>query len=343
MNSFHSAGFFPDSLLRALIDARVDRPTLSLETAHKRARRTKMTDDGKLNIIAADHPARFVSNVGANPIGMADRRNYLARILRVLTSEGVDGVMATMDILEDLLIVDALRGAKGLPALLDGKVLIASLNRGGLAGAPWELDDPITGPTAATCAQWRLDGAKMLLRIEVEESLSLKTMLACAQAISACNAFELPMFLEPLPVVKMEKGYGVVKTAEAVARLAGVSSALGDSSRNLWLKLPYTENFSIVAASTTLPIVLLGGESVGDPRPFLQQLENAMAAGYNVRGAMVGRNVIFPGDADPGLIAGAVGNIIHQGWSTERAAATIGETASNSATLTPLYPAGGVQ
>ncbi len=46
------------------------------------------------------------------------------------------------------------------PSLLDGKVLIGSLNRGGLAGSAWELDDPITGPTPATCADWRLDGAK---------------------------------------------------------------------------------------------------------------------------------------------------------------------------------------
>ena len=39
---------------------------------------------------------------------MADRRDYLARILRVLSAAGIDGLMATMDILEDLLIVDAL-------------------------------------------------------------------------------------------------------------------------------------------------------------------------------------------------------------------------------------------
>ena len=32
------------------------------------------------------------------------------------------------------------------------------------------------------------------------------------------------MFLEPLPVTKTDKGYVVVKTAEALARLAGVAS-----------------------------------------------------------------------------------------------------------------------
>ena len=67
------------------------------------------------------------------------------------------------------------------------------------------------------------------------------------------------MFLEPLPVVETESGFKVVKTAEALAKIVGVASALGDSSRYLWLKLPYCENYEVVARSTTLPILLLGG------------------------------------------------------------------------------------
>jgi hypothetical protein len=335
--SFSATAFFPDALLRALIDARVERPSLALEQAHRRTRRGKLTLDGRLNIIAADHPARYVSNVATNVLGMADRRDYLARILRVLVSDGVDGVMASMDILEDLLLVDALRNEAGLRALLDQKLLIASLNRGGLAGAAWELDDPMSGPSAATCAQWNLDGAKTLLRVDLKEPASLKTMIACAEAITDCNALDLPMFLEPLPVAKTEKGYPVTKTAEAVARLAGVASALGDSSRNLWLKLPYTEDFATVARSTTLPILLLGGESAGNPKPFLEQLRSAMDAGYNVRGAMVGRNVLFPGDGDPGIIARAASAIIHNGLDAQSAFDSF-----NNALDAPdtLYPGG---
>lgn len=317
--SFLSAHFFPDSLLHALIDARVQRPSLVLEQAERRQRRSALTLDGRLNIIAADHPARYVSNVGSNVLGMADRRDYLARILRVLATKGVDGVMASMDILEDLLLIDALRREATLPALLDQKLLIASFNRGGLAGAAWELDDPMTGPDANVCRQLHLDGAKTLLRVDLHEPASLKTIVACAEAITHCNALDLPMFLEPLPVAKTEKGYPVTKAAEAVARLAGVASALGDSSRNLWLKLPYTEDFATVARSTTLPILLLGGESAGDPRPFLSQLSTAMLSGYNVRGAMVGRNVLYPGEGDPGVIARAAGAIIHERASVETA------------------------
>jgi hypothetical protein len=231
--------------------------------------------------------------------------------------------MATMDILEDLLAIDGLLRAAGSPALLDGRVLIASLNRGGLAGSSWELDDPMTGATPAACRAWKLDGAKTLLRIDEQEPASLKTMLACALAINETNALGIPMFLEPLPVRKDEKGYPVTKTASALARIAGIASALGDSSRLLWLKLPYCENFEAVARATTLPILLLGGESAGDARPFLHQLESVMAAGPNVRGALVGRNVLYPGNEDPLAMAEAAGGLVHDLWTTDQAIAAM--------------------
>jgi hypothetical protein len=319
MSHFSSHDFFPDRLLTRLMDARVTDPELAWNAAQARVRREHLAPNGKLNILAADHPARNVTKAGQQPLAMADRRDYLARILRVLMGERVDGIMATMDILEDLLSIDGFLREAGSPALLDNRVLIASLNRGGLAGSAWELDDPMTGATAAACRDWRLDGAKVLLRVDEAEPASLKTMLYCAQAINEANALHLPMFLEPLPVAKTESGYTVVKTAEALARLAGVASALGDSSRYLWLKLPYCEGYEIVARSTTLPILLLGGESVGDPSHFLSQLESALRAGSNVRGALVGRNVLYPGDEDPLAIAEAAGGIVHEGWTVEKA------------------------
>ncbi len=261
--------------------------------------------------------------MGDNPLAMADRRDYLARILRVLSSPRTDGVMATMDILEDLLSIDGFLRAAGAAPLLDNKLLIASLNRGGLAGSSWELDDPLTGATPAVCQAWHLDGAKILLRIDETEPASLKTMLASARAIQECNALNLPVFLEPLPVTRTEKGYTVVKTAEALARIAGVASALGDSSRYLWLKLPYCEGYETVARATTLPILLLGGESAGDPAPFLRQLEGALRAGPNVRGALVGRNVLYPGAEDPLAMAEGAGGIVHEGWTVEQALASM--------------------
>ena len=249
---FSSKQFFSDALLARLTETRVNDPDFSRRAALARTRRERLAPTGKLNLLAADHPARGVTKVGSEPLAMADRRDYLARILRVLSSQRVDGIMATMDILEDLLTIDGLLRAAGAPTLLDGRLLIASLNRGGLAGSSWELDDPVTGATPASCHAWALDGAKLLMRVDEREPASLKTLMACAHSINETNALGLPMFLEPLPVTKTEKSYVVVKTVEALARIAGVASALGNSSRYLWLKLPHCDGYETVARATTL-------------------------------------------------------------------------------------------
>ena len=319
METFNAEDFLPAPVLAQVTDIRVSDPERSWRIAQERKRRPQLTLNGKLNILAADHPARRVTRVAGDPLRMADRHDYLARTLRVLLSDMVDGVLATMDILEDLLIIHDLMRKAGGPGFLDDKLLIASLNRGGLLGSSWEIDDPMSGPTPAACAVWRLDGAKILMRICNEEPDSLKTLLATVRAITELNAHGLPTFLESLPVSKTENGYTIIKQAEDLTKMVGAAAALGDSSRYLWLKLPYCENYEMVARATTLPILLLGGESVGDITPFLRELSAGLAAGPNVRGALVGRNVLYPGADDPLAVAEAVGGIIHQGWTIEQA------------------------
>ncbi len=319
MPAFPDKEFLPAAVLAKITEVRLADPKVTRRVAMTRKRRGTLTPDGRLNILAADHPARRVTKVGDDPLRMADRHGYLARIVRVLQSDVVDGVMATMDVIEDLLILHYLLLEAGGPALLDNRLLIGSLNRGGLAGAGWEMDDPMTGASPATCAVMGLDGAKLLLRICDEETGSLNTMLYCARAITEMNALGLPTFLEPLPVVKNNDSYRVIKTAEALAKIVGVASALGDSSRHLWLKLPYCENYEVVARATTLPILQLGGESVGDATPLLREIAAGLTAGSNVRGALVGRNVLYPGTEDPFVVAHAAGLIIHDNWTVERA------------------------
>jgi hypothetical protein len=319
MQTFLEREFLPVSVLEKINEIRVTDPECSSRVAAARKRRANLTIDGRLNILAADHPARRVTKVGDDSLRMADRHGYLARCVRVLQSEVVDGVMATMDVLEDLLIIHHLVLESGGPGLLDNRLLIASLNRGGLAGACWEIDDPITGASPDTCAALNLDGAKLLLRISDDDAASLETMLYCSKAVSEMNALGLPTFLEPLPVIKEKNNYKVVKAADALARIVGVASALGDSSRHLWLKLPYCENYQVVAGATTLPILLLGGESAGDATPLLREISAGLAAGSNVRGALVGRNVLYPGDEDPFVVARAAGLIIHHNSSVEQA------------------------
>ena len=90
----------------------------------------------------------------------------------------------------------------------------------------------------------------------------------------------------------------MVKTAEALARLAGVASALGDSSRYLWLKLPYCEDYRAAWRDPRRCRFCCWAENRrAMPRRFLNNFAAALAAGSNVRGALVGRNVLYPGRA----------------------------------------------
>lgn len=299
-----------ERIFEELTQLRVHDPERPLQIAHKRRRRRQFAPDGKLNIIAADHPARRVLRANSDPLAMADREDFLTRLVRILSADAVDGVMATMDVLEELLLLHDLMQQKGLPPFLDEKVMIVSLNRGGLNGTRWELDDPTTGPAPSHCHKWKMDGVKMLLRVADDDESCLRTMQHCADAITEANKVKLPFFLEPLPVVRSDAGFVIKKTPEALAQLVGVATALGDSSRYLWLKLPYCSDFSRVAQATTAPILLLGGDTT-DTSQFLKEIKDGLSSRHNVRGAMVGRNVLYPKDQDPVDVSAMVHEVVH--------------------------------
>jgi hypothetical protein len=79
-----------------------------------RARRPMVAGDGRLLIIAADHPARGALAVRGNSMAMASRYDLLRRLALALSRPGVDGVLGTPDIIEDLALL----------GLLDDKVAV---------------------------------------------------------------------------------------------------------------------------------------------------------------------------------------------------------------------------
>jgi len=323
---FSPEAFLPRQILDLVTEVRVRDPERVRQAAARRVRRTSLTGDGRLNLVAADHPARRVTAAAGDPLAMADRQSFLARVARVLVGDAADGVMATMDVIEDLLLLADLAREAGGPAFLDDKLLIGSFNRGGLSGTSWELDDPMTGADTEGCVALGLDGGKMLLRIADDDPGSLKTMVACADAITKLAAAGLPSFLEPLPVKRVDGALKVVKEADALTRAACVAAGLGSTSRHTWLKLPHCAGYEKVARATTLPILLLGGESVGNPRPLLEQIASGLAAGATVRGALAGRNVLYPGDVDPLAVGRAAYGIIHHGWTVDQAVRELGQS-----------------
>src|SRR5580765_4284593 len=109
----------------------------AVPTAWADRRRGRIPDDGRLLLIAADHPARGALAVRGDRTAMASRTAILDRVATALSRPGVDGILGTADILEDLL----------LAGLLEDKLVIGSMSRGGLQGAHFELDDRFTGYT----------------------------------------------------------------------------------------------------------------------------------------------------------------------------------------------------
>lgn len=312
--------YFPRSLFEQITDIRVNDPDVVAKRAQSRKRPSHwVKPDGNVVILAADHPARSVTSAAGSDLVMGDRYSYLGRLVRVLASPWCDGILGTPDILEDLLILDSIIVEAGLKSILDGRIMVGTMNRGGLAGAAFEMDDTFTAYTVDQITASGIDAAKSMFRLDLTHPDSVKTLTACADAINACVERGMPMYLEPLPVERTDTGYSVIKTPAALIRTVGVASGLGKSSMSTWIKIPYCEDFEDVARSTTCPVLMLGGESTGDPTRIFQEFSAGLAAGKNVRGALVGRNVHHPGHNDPAAVAAGVYGVIHESLGKDEA------------------------
>lgn len=321
--AFEAEVFLPRAWYAALVELRVRRPQAAQEEADARTRRGTIAPAGRLLLLAADHPARMVTGAGTDPLAMGNRWALLSRVLRVLTAPGVDGLMATPDVVEEILMLSSLARHRSGEGWLDGKVLVGCMNRGGLAGTVFEMDDRMTAFTVEGMSRLRCEGAKMMVRVDPEDPATAATLEACARAIDACHARGLDVFLEAFLVDRTSAGSRPRTDPGSLIQAAGVASGLGTSSAHTWLKLPYGPGYDRVAAATTLPILMLGGDVRDDPTAILDELAGGMSAGPTVRGALVGRNISFvPGD-DPRAIAAAATAVVHRGASAAEARAVL--------------------
>ncbi|UOZ10894.1 aldolase [Amycolatopsis sp. WQ 127309] len=288
-----------DDRWRELLHTRATNPGAVRQAYATRKRRSKLlSDSGTLFLVAADHPARGALGVGEDPLAMADRRTLLDRLLVALANPAVDGLLGTPDVVEELLLLGALHD----------KVVIGSMNRGGLAGADWEIDDRFTGYDAASLIDCGLDGGKMLLRLVDSDPGTIPTLQACATAVTELAAYGLMAMVEPLPYTREGGKLVLQKDPASLARAVTVASGIGTTSAHTWLKLPSTDSPEVLGA-TTLPVVILGGVPSGDPAGDLASWGRTLRHDV-VRGLVVGRTLLYPPGGDVGSAVDAAAKVL---------------------------------
>ena len=288
-----------DDRWRMLLEQRATDPGAAVRCLQERRHRPLLTD-GRLFVVAADHTARRMLGVGDEPFAMADRRRLLDRLLVALAHPGVDGVLGSADVLEEL----ALLGA------LDAKLAFGTMNRGGLQGARWELDDRMTAYDPAGIAGTGLDGGKVLLRIADDDAGTAATLQACAGAVTEMARRRLPIMVEPLPYhVDANGRAALLDDDDQLLRAVAVAAGLGASSSWTWLKVPAGRDVARMLAVTTLPALILGGAPGPDPEATFVSWEQAMAV-PNVRGLVVGRALLYPPDGDVGAAIDRAARIV---------------------------------
>jgi hypothetical protein len=275
-----------------IVDARVNDPGAIAAAAARRVKATSLLGEhGKAMIIAADHPARGANGVGKDPNAMADRFELLDRLCVALERPGVTGVLGTADILEDLLLL----------GVLDGKSVFGSMNRAGLAGSVFEIDDRFTGYDAEAIAAMGFDGGKMLTRIALGDPATPSVLENTARAMNELNDRQLIAMVEPFLSVWQDGRIRNDLSTDAVIKSVTIASGLGRRTAYTWLKLPVVDDMERVLASSTMPALLLGGE-VTDPDAAFASWGKALKQ-PTAQGLVVGRSLLYPSDGD---VAGAV-------------------------------------
>ncbi|MEV6643222.1 aldolase [Amycolatopsis sp. NPDC051371] len=274
-------------VVRRLVAKRVHHPEAIAEAAANRVRaKSPFNDKGRTMIIAADHPARGANAVGANPSAMADRGELLERLCLALERPGVTGVLATADVIDDLLLL----------GVLDGKTVIGSMNRTGLAGSSFEIDDRFACYDAETIERMRFDGGKTLTRICLDDPATPSVLVNTAKAVNQLADRKLIAMVEPFLSVWTDGRVTNDLSPDAVIKSITIAAGLGRSSAYTWLKLPVVDDMERVLASSTLPAVLLGGE-VKDPDAAFAAWQRALTQ-PTVQGLVVGRSLLYPHDGD---------------------------------------------
>ncbi|MFZ9651078.1 MAG: Cgl0159 family (beta/alpha)8-fold protein [Ilumatobacteraceae bacterium] len=290
-----------DKQYNELIQARLKSPESFKKALVSRKRRKMVGKDGRLLIVAADHTARGIISAGSEKYIIANRRLLLDRLVRSLSNPNVDGVLASADIVEELAWLGA----------LESKLVFGTMNRGGYLGTTWGLDDPMTAYDADSIAELGLDAGKVLVRFEDTDIGVGRTIEYVVEAMRLLAEREIVCLVEPLPYKKDATGMPMLdKSTDRLDKIVSITAGFGSSASYTWLKLPSWTSHVTLRESTTLPILLLGGDPGENLDTTFEEWRSALQI-PNVIGLVAGRPLLYPFDNDVERSVDRAAKLVH--------------------------------
>jgi DhnA family fructose-bisphosphate aldolase class Ia len=242
-------------------------------------------------VLAADHRARGVPTI-------EHYASYLAALRAALPH--CDGILATAQPLGDLAAGGWLRRDQGT---------YLSLNRTGLAGTAFELDDRLVASVDRAAGDgWT--GVKLMTRIAPDDPGGAAPLELLGRVLEEAAVAGLEALIEP---VVWRQGR-LSRRPDDVVLGAVVAHDLGAPL----LKVPVpdaapggarAEAVARVVGAVGVPVLFLGGPRAEGGEPVADLARDVVRGGG--AGLAIGRAVI--GDPDPGGTAAALARIVHGG------------------------------
>lgn len=257
--------------------------------------------DGKTIVLAIDHRQRGIQE------GIDNFKGLVSLIERL--APYIDAIMTTKEPLAQIIVNGNLRD----------KGLVLSLNRTGLAGTAFEMDDRLVC-TVETVLRWGLDGAKLLIKFNKDSVLTNEQLTLLSNVVEECEKWSIPLMVEPLYMNMTDGRLVMDRSYEAIKWV----SIITNDFKVPILKIPYVksssrkegiEQFKRIVDSVNAKVLLLGGPKRDNPIEVLQDFEDGVKAGAN--GFVVGRNVFL--SERPEVMALAMKLILHENYPAEDA------------------------
>ena len=240
-------------------------------------------------VLAADHRARGVATIER----YAD---YLAALRAALPA--CDGILATAQPLGDL----ARAGD-----LAPGQRTYLSLNRTGLAGTAFELDDRLVATVARASADgWT--GIKLMTRIDPQDAAGAAALELLGQVLEDARTHRMDALIEP---VLWRRGR-MSREVDDIVLAAIIAHDIGAPL----LKVPVPDvppgtdrvrAVERVVAAVGVPVLFLGGPHHGETERVVDEARDVMAGGGS--GLAIGRAILQ--EPTPAAVAERLAAVVH--------------------------------